>query len=139
MPACFCHAGACCAEVPTGRSAEYWAQAGRATAPVVRRTTARMEMRRITSQDTPPAHKSGERMQVNGFSSADRFARRIENLHDNHVGVEGGEVAMGMQIAAHDGRQVVQRGVLGRSERRRSERLFRRMLAESLPHLGWGF
>src|ERR1700761_4289758 len=62
----------------------------------------------------------GQRVQLDGFSGRSGLSRSIQNLHDNHVGVEGGEVSLGYQLLADHRREVMQRSVLRRSQRGRS-------------------
>jgi len=60
-------------------------------------------------------------MEGHGFSGAGGLAGGVENLHDDNVGVEGGEVAFRLQFAADDRGQVVEGLVFRRRERWRRE------------------
>ncbi len=64
-------------------------------------------------------------MEVDGFSCAGRLAGGIEDLHDDNVGVESGEIAAGDKLAADDGGEVMEGSVLRRGKRRGGEWILR--------------
>ena len=50
-----------------------------------------------------------EPSELHCLSGAGRFSRRVENLHDDDVGVEGVEIAVIRDAAGEDGGEVVER------------------------------
>ena len=77
---------------------------------------------------------SWERTKGHRFSGAGGLASGVENLHDDDVGVERGEVVVGLELAADDGGEVVQGRVLGRREWRDLEGDFRRGFADAFAN-----
>ena len=51
---------------------------------------------------------AGKRGEGDGFAGGGGLPGGVEDLHDDEVGAEGGEVAVGLDLSAEDGGEVVE-------------------------------